>query len=71
MLGGTTYRNVMTSRCSGLLFSGFAYRTPVNEICAHQAIRVLRSGQMCFLGPFAKLPPAGSTSPAAAPAPGP
>lgn len=59
MRDGTVYRNVLLSPCRGLNFDGFVYTVRADEICDNlQSIRVLRSGQVCLLGAFTKLPPA-------------
>jgi hypothetical protein len=58
MSDGTVYRNTLPSACEGLRFDGFVYRVRADEICDNtQSIRVLRSGQVCLLGAFSKLPP--------------
>ena len=62
MRNGTVYRNALPSPCDGLRFDGFVYRVRADEICDNaQSIRVLRSGQVCLLGAFTKLPPAPKT----------
>ncbi|HTP75348.1 MAG TPA: hypothetical protein VMJ73_00095 [Rhizomicrobium sp.] len=58
MRDGSVYRNNMPASCTGLLFNGFSYRVHADEICDNsQSIRVLRSGEVCLLGAFTKLPP--------------
>lgn len=57
MIDGSAYRNVLRSACTGLMFDGFVYRVSADEICDNaQSIRVLRSGQVCMLGAFSKIP---------------
>ena len=53
MKDGKVWRNTLLQRCPGLLFDGFAYMTPDNEICGNQqSIRMLRTHEVCLLGPF-------------------
>jgi hypothetical protein len=61
MKDGKVWKNMLRNDCAELKFNGFAYdASPNGEICGNlQTIRVLRSGEVCALGPF---------EPAAAPA---
>ncbi len=59
MRDGTVWRNTLRNSCPDLMFHGFSYvlRGP-NEICENmQTIRVIRTGQVCMLGSFARLTP--------------
>jgi len=57
MNDGTIWRNDLKNDCPQLNFNGFAYvATPPDQICGNlQAIRVLRTGSVCLLGPFTKV----------------
>ena len=53
MKDGKVWRNTLLSPCPGLLFNGFAYAVHFDEICGNQqAIHVLRTHEVCLLGPF-------------------
>ncbi len=53
MKDGKVWRSDLRAPCLGLKFNGFAYVTHFDEICGGvQSIRVLRSGEVCVLGPF-------------------
>jgi hypothetical protein len=53
MKDGKVWRSDLRSPCLGLKFNGFVYETHFDEVCGgSQAIRVLRSGEVCVLGPF-------------------
>jgi hypothetical protein len=64
---GKPYLNTLRYPCPSLVMEeGFAYETPVPEICSEsQTIRVLRSGNFCELGQFtpfdAPIPPKAPT----------
>ncbi|MEI9992631.1 MAG: hypothetical protein WDM86_21685 [Rhizomicrobium sp.] len=50
---GRVYASHLRTPCLGLNFNGFVYVTPLDEICGGtQSIRVLRTNQICVLGPF-------------------
>ena len=64
MRNRSVYRSIMRQPCYGLSFNGFAYVTPIDDICGNlQTIRVLQSGEVCLLGPFKKLEPKAATTP--------
>ena len=53
MKDGKVYRSHLRTPCLGLKFNGFVYVTPMDEICGGtQSIRVLKTDQVCVLGPF-------------------
>jgi hypothetical protein len=53
MKDGKAWKNTLWSRCSGLLFSGFAYVTRDGRICSNmQSIYVLNTHDVCVLGDF-------------------
>jgi hypothetical protein len=53
MKDGKVFRSNLRTPCLGLKFNGFVYVTPMDEICGgSQSIRVLRTDQVCVLGPF-------------------
>ena len=57
MRDGTVWRNALVNACPSLNFNGFVYTTYYPEICGNlQSIRVLRSHEVCMLGPFTKMP---------------
>jgi hypothetical protein len=61
MRDGSRWRNTLQGRCPDLDFNGFAWtvRNADQTVCENeQSLRVLRSGQVCLLGKFEKLPPA-------------
>jgi hypothetical protein len=63
MHDGRVWLNTLKGRCPGLMFHGFSFVTPEDEICANSTpIRVLESGETCSLGPFTPYAP---TSPGA------
>ncbi len=54
MKDGKVWRNTLQTPCPGLLFEGFVYVAHNDQICGNeQSIRVLRSHEVCMLGPFA------------------
>jgi hypothetical protein len=57
MNDGSVYRNDLKNDCPQLNFNGYAYvATPPDQICGNlQAIKVLRTGSVCLLGPFTKV----------------
>lgn len=53
MKDGKVWRNALRSSCPGLRFDGFVYVVHDDEVCGNmQTIRVLRSHEVCMLGPF-------------------
>jgi hypothetical protein len=55
MRDGTVWRNALIGTCPGLMFNGFVYVTPENDICAkQQSIRVLVTRDVCMLGEFTR-----------------
>ena len=53
MRSGKIWKNTLQTRCPGLLFNGFKYVTPIQQICSNaQTIQVLRTGEVCALGNF-------------------
>lgn len=50
---GKVYASNLRAPCLGLKFDGFVYVTSMDEICGgSQTIRVLRTKEVCVLGPF-------------------
>ena len=58
MSDGSVYRNQMKSKCFGLKFSGYVYRSFNGWFCDYEIVRVLHSPEICALGQFEKLPSA-------------
>jgi hypothetical protein len=58
MRNGTVWRNTLVAPCPGLRFNGFSWVVGgTGDICENQqTIRVIRSGELCFLGKFEKEP---------------
>lgn len=58
MRDGTAWRNTLVTPCPGLRFNGFIWKLHgVHEVCeGQQSLRVLRSGEICSLGKFQKMP---------------
>jgi hypothetical protein len=58
MRDGTDWRNTLVSPCPGLRFDGFVWVLHgTQDVCeGQQSLRVLRSGELCFLGKFQKMP---------------
>ena len=55
MKNGTVWSNTLRARCPGLLFNGYTYLLRSDELCGDmQAIRVLTTDEVCFLGKFTK-----------------
>lgn len=55
MRDGRQYINHLRGYCPGLKFDGFTWvlRSGDEEVCENaQSLRVLRSGEVCILGPF-------------------
>ncbi len=50
---GHVWRNDLKSPCPGLDFHGFSFVSRSDQICSNAVgIRVIRTGQVCALGPF-------------------
>ena len=64
MKDNSIWKTHLKSLCPQLQMNGFSYvATPPDDICGNlQAIRVIRSGAVCMMGPFE---PFGPPSPAA------
>jgi hypothetical protein len=63
MRDGKVMLNTLKTPCPDLMFHGFSFVTPENDICANStAIKVIQSGEVCTLGPFTPYAP---TSPGA------
>jgi hypothetical protein len=63
MRDGKVWLNTLKGPCPGLMFRGFSFVTPEDEICANSTpIKVIDSGETCSLGPFTPYAP---TSPGA------
>jgi hypothetical protein len=48
----STYQTTLKGNCMSLKFYGFVFVTPMDEICNGQAIRVLKTDQVCVMGPM-------------------
>jgi len=62
MRDGTLWRNNLRGVCPGLDFDGYAWtvRNPDSSVCENEeTLRVLQSGEICALGKFEKVTPAG------------
>jgi hypothetical protein len=60
---GRVLLNTLKGPCPGLMFHGFSFVTPEDDVCANSTpIRVIESGETCTLGPFTPYAP---TSPGA------
>jgi hypothetical protein len=63
MRDGKVWLNTLKGACPGLMFHGFSFVTPEDDICANSThIQVLVTHEACALGPFTPYAP---TSPAA------
>ncbi|HTT82692.1 MAG TPA: hypothetical protein VMF67_04365 [Rhizomicrobium sp.] len=63
MRDGKVWLNTLKERCPGLMFHGFSFVTPEDDVCANSTpIKVVESGETCTLGPFTPYAP---TSPGA------
>jgi hypothetical protein len=50
---GHVWRNDLKSPCPGLEFHGFSFVSRSDQICSNAVgIRVIRTGEVCALGPF-------------------
>ena len=62
MTDGSVWRNDLRGRCPDLRWDGFSWTTsdPMEQVCENeQTIRVIRSAEVCALGKFTQLEPAG------------
>jgi hypothetical protein len=62
MTDGSVWRNDLRGRCPDLRWSGFSWATsdPMERVCENeQTISVIRSAEVCALGNFTQLEPAG------------
>jgi hypothetical protein len=62
MTDGSVWRNDLRGRCPDLRWSGFSWTTsdPMERVCENeQTISVIRSAEVCALGNFTQLEPAG------------
>ena len=62
MRDGSVWRNDLHGRCPDLRFNGFEWtiHDPVAQVCENeQTISVIRSAEVCALGKFTQLEPAG------------
>jgi hypothetical protein len=65
MTDGSVWRNDLRGRCPDLRWSGFSWTTsdPMSQVCENeQTISVIRSAEVCALGKFTQLQPAGRHS---------
>ena len=63
MRDGKVLLNTLKTPCPGLMFRGFSFVTPEDDICGNSTpIKVIQSGETCTLGPFTAYAP---TSPGA------
>jgi|HubBroStandDraft_2_1064218.scaffolds.fasta_scaffold204957_2 hypothetical protein len=59
MRDGKVWLNTLKGRCPGLMFHGFSFVTPEDDVCANSTpIRVIETGETCTLGPFTPYAPA-------------
>ena len=62
MTDGSVWRNDLRGRCPDLRWNGFSWTTsdPMERVCENeQTITVIRSAEICALGNFTQLEPAG------------
>ena len=67
MTDGSVWRNDLRGRCPDLRWGGFSWTTsdPMERVCENeQTISVIRSAEVCALGNFTQLEPAGHPAPA-------
>ncbi|HEX4157938.1 MAG TPA: hypothetical protein VHY79_05640 [Rhizomicrobium sp.] len=63
MRDGKVLLNTLKGPCPGLMFHGFSFVTPEDDICANSThIQVIETHETCSLGPFTPYAP---TSPGA------
>jgi hypothetical protein len=46
------YQTTLKGNCMSLRFNGYVFVTPMDEICNGQSIRVLKTDQICVMGPL-------------------
>ena len=62
MTDGSVWRNDLRGRCPDLKWDGFSWTSsdPMERVCANeQTLRLMRTGEVCALGNFTQLQPAG------------
>jgi hypothetical protein len=62
MTDGSVWRNDLRGRCPDLKWDGFSWASsdPMERVCANeQTLRLMRTGEVCALGNFTQLQPAG------------
>jgi hypothetical protein len=53
MSNGKIWLNTLKAPCPGIMFHGFSFVTPEDDVCANSTpISVIESGETCTLGPF-------------------
>jgi len=65
MTDGSVWRNDLRGRCPDLRWDGFSWATsdPMERICENeQTLTLIRSAEVCALGKFTQLQPAGQHS---------
>lgn len=65
MTDGSVWRNDLRGRCPDLRWDGFSWTSsdPMERICENeQTIKLIRSAEVCALGKFTQLQPAGQHS---------
>ena len=62
MTDGSVWRNDLRGRCPDLKWDGFSWTSsdPMERVCANeQTLRLMHTGEVCALGNFTQLQPAG------------
>ena len=62
MTDGSVWRNDLRGRCPDLKWDGFSWTTsdPMARVCENeQTLRLMQTGEVCALGKFTQLQPAG------------
>ena len=62
MTDGSVWRNDLRGRCPDLKWDGFSWTSsdPMERVCANeQTLTLMRTGEVCALGNFTQLQPAG------------
>lgn len=62
MTDGSVWRNDLRGRCPDLKWDGFSWATsnPMAQVCENeQTLQLMRTGEVCQLGQFTQLQPAG------------
>ncbi len=65
MTDGSVWRNDLRGRCPDMRWDGFSWATsdPMERICENeQTLRLMHTGEVCGLGKFTQLSPAGQHS---------